>query len=210
MVRTVQTIISSGNICSTLIRTGHTKTSSFIWGSLSDLYMANQTFCFVYHELVIYGSFSTKRENLSLQKDIKICHYISFVLFLYPSLTSKFLSYALAVRDMQHNRFYSQLKCTMFENSVNCVTDQSAPCFHIPCISTLVAVQNSKMGHVPNPGTIFTMFILANVCCDNYVYLPLPCIIFKNMVQFWSFRRSHNWLHNKPYKINQELYYILL
>ena len=156
------------------------------------------------------GSISTKRENLSLQKDIKICRYISFVLLLYPSLTSKFLSYALAVHDIQYNKFYSQLKCTMFENSVNCVTGQSAPFFHIPCISTLVAVQNSKMGHVPNPGTIFTMFILANVCYGNYIYLLLPCITLKNMMQFCSFRRYHNWLHNKSYQINQELDNIFL
>ena len=61
------------------------------------------------------------------KKDIKICHYISFVLLLYPSLTSKFLSYALAVHDIQYNRFYSQLKCKIvFENSVNCVTGLSA------------------------------------------------------------------------------------
>ena len=60
----------------------------------------------------------------------KICHFISFVLLLFPSQTPKFLSYiALAVHDIQHNRFYSQLKCTMFENSVNCVTGQPAPFF---------------------------------------------------------------------------------
>ena len=109
------------------------------------------------------------------------------------------------MHDIQYNRFSSQLKCTMFENSVNCVTGQTAPFFHKPCISILVAVQNSKMGPVPNPVTIFTMFILANVCYGNYIYLLISCITFKNMMQFCSFGRYHNWLHNKSCQINQEL-----
>ena len=70
----------------------------------------------LYHIWVILhqaGKFAKRHKNMSLY---------SFVLLLYPSLTSKFLSYALAAHDIQYNRFYSQLKCTMFENIVNCVT----------------------------------------------------------------------------------------
>ena len=99
------------------------------WGFCTQAWPVMNIQWTVNYELWLIGSFSTKRENLSLQKDIKICHYISFVLLLNPSLTSKFLSYALAVHDIQYNMFYSQLKCTMFENSVNCVTGQSAPFF---------------------------------------------------------------------------------
>ena len=71
---------------------------------------------------------------------------------------------------------------------------------HIPYISILVAVQNSKKGHTTNPGPILTMLILANVCYNRYISYTPSMYHFKKYGAILFSLEVAQPIHNKSYQ----------